>query len=113
MRVSADIDEFVSNPFIKNCQTKMLIGRYCADAWLLGRSDFEEAMRKQAQLAFVGLTEAYNMSVCLLYHMYVRRCVRVRVWSVALLAGVGVRQGLRGAMAHVVWGGGAGFLLTQ
>jgi hypothetical protein len=50
----------------------MLVGRFCADNWLIGRPDFEDALQKLEHLAFAGLTEAYNMSVCLMYHMYVR-----------------------------------------
>lgn len=66
----ADIDDFTQHPYIQSCQTKMLVGRYCADNWLVDRKDFELAKARVHELAFVGLTDAYNMSVCLLYHMY-------------------------------------------
>jgi len=66
-----NITAFVAHPAIKGCQTKMMVGRLCAD----GRSVTEGVLAEaktvlETTVAFVGLTDAFNASVCLFHHMH-------------------------------------------
>lgn len=48
----------------------MLLGAACASHRRITKADKEEAYRRLSRMAFVGLTDAFNASVCLLFHMY-------------------------------------------
>jgi hypothetical protein len=64
------LQEFVETPQILSCSTKMLLGRACAEDYNVSVSDAAQALRNLDTFAFVGLTEAFNMSVCLFHHMH-------------------------------------------
>ncbi len=64
------LKDFAAFPDIQGCQTKMLLSEYCAIDMSITNDDFNKAARILSEFAFVGLTEAYNMSVCLFHHMY-------------------------------------------
>ena len=69
-RKTQTIQQYVNHRSIKNCATKMLIGAYCARDRNLTANAFEEAKRRLYNFAFVGLTDAFNASACLLCRMY-------------------------------------------
>ena len=48
----------------------MLIGAYCARDRNITVNAFDEAKRRLQNFGFVGLTDNYNASVCLLCRMY-------------------------------------------
>jgi len=60
-------ESFVTWPGIRGCQAKMLLGHHCATRRSLSQSDLTSAVRAVDRLAFVGLTELFNPSVCLLH----------------------------------------------
>ena len=62
------LKDYVDSPFIKSCQTKMLLGQYCGKPLDMTRPLLMEARRRIDRMAFVGLTEYFNQSVCLFYH---------------------------------------------
>lgn len=62
--------DFAAYPDIKHCMTKMLLGEYCAIDSNVTRARVERAKEVLASFAFVGITEAYNASVCLFHHMF-------------------------------------------
>jgi hypothetical protein len=57
-------------PGITNCYTKMLLGEYCGLDINITKAMFDEALRRVHRLAFVGLTDAFNASVCLFHHQF-------------------------------------------
>lgn len=59
-----------AHPFLGNTQVKMLVGDDCSVPLNITRAIFEEAERRLHNMAFVGLTDAFNASVCLFHHMY-------------------------------------------
>jgi hypothetical protein len=66
-----NISAFVQHPAIKSCQTKMMVGRVCADGRSITDVQLKQAMVKlEHTLAFVGLTDAFNASICLFHHMH-------------------------------------------
>ncbi len=64
------MEQFAAYPDIKNCMTKQMLHQYCAARINISQTMLEEALRRVNRMAFVGLTDAYNASVCLLYHMF-------------------------------------------
>jgi hypothetical protein len=63
--------EYASYPGIEGCQVKMLTGNKCAALVRPTLDDLAEAKRRlTTALGFVGLTEYYNESVCLLHAMF-------------------------------------------
>lgn len=62
-------------PGIAGCYTKMLTHRFCAEAVPLTLSDLRRAEnRLRSGMAFVGLTEAWNASVCLFHAQHGGGC---------------------------------------
>ena len=65
------IDEFIKHPAVPGCQVKMMVGRVCADHRPATDKLLDEAKKRLAKnLAFVGLTDSFNASVCLFHHMH-------------------------------------------
>lgn len=64
------LEDYVNTPAIKSCTTKMLIGKMCATPVNITASDRSLALSNLRGFAFVGLTEAFNASVCLFHHMH-------------------------------------------
>ena len=65
-----DIHAYAAFPGIKHCQTKMLLGEYCSIDINITQAMFDEAKRRIHKLAYVGLTDAFNASVCLFHHTF-------------------------------------------
>lgn len=66
------LKEFIAFRGIPSCQTKMLTGKTCGngDAKVTSATVVEAKHRLADKMAFVGLTEMFNASVCLFHHMY-------------------------------------------
>jgi hypothetical protein len=64
------IDKYVASPAIKGCMAKMLLGAPCAAHKRFTAADVAEARRRVHRMAFAGLTDAFNASVCLFFHMF-------------------------------------------
>eukprot|EP00040_Diaphanoeca_grandis_P008215 m.44371 g.44371 ORF g.44371 m.44371 type:complete len:476 (+) comp19664_c0_seq3:2115-3542(+) len=64
------IEEYAAWPGIGGCQTKMLLGEDCAAPINITMAMFEEAQRRVLNMPFVGLTDAFNASVCLWHHQF-------------------------------------------
>eukprot|EP00041_Stephanoeca_diplocostata_P006198 m.78189 g.78189 ORF g.78189 m.78189 type:complete len:507 (+) comp16222_c0_seq3:242-1762(+) len=64
------IEEYAAWPGIQSCQTKMLVGEDCAVPLNVTQGIYEEAVRRLHNMAFVGLTDAFNASVCLFHHQF-------------------------------------------
>lgn len=64
------VRDFARHMHVQACQTKMLVGGQCGMYHNLTTERIEEAHRRLKHLAFVGLTDAYNMSVCLFHQMW-------------------------------------------
>jgi hypothetical protein len=62
--------EFAKHPPIQSCQTKMILGEYCGEILNITNAMKEEALRRVLSMDFVGLTDAFNASVCLFHHQY-------------------------------------------
>lgn len=65
-----DIHEYSKYPGIVGCQTKMLLGEYCGLDINITKAMHEEAIRRVHKMKFVGLTDAFNASVCLFHHTF-------------------------------------------
>eukprot|EP00040_Diaphanoeca_grandis_P028082 m.161296 g.161296 ORF g.161296 m.161296 type:complete len:381 (-) comp31224_c0_seq3:118-1260(-) len=62
--------EYVRFPGIQSCQVKMMIGHQCASAYNPTAEDLVEAKRRlRTTFAFIGLTDHYDLSVCLFHAM--------------------------------------------
>ena len=48
----------------------MLLGEYCGEYVNITREMMREAVRRVLNLEFVGLTDAFNASVCLWHHQF-------------------------------------------
>ena len=71
IRASTSAAAYAQFPGIAGCQVKMLTGNRCAAAVPITPATVAEAKRRlQSTLGFVGLTDHYNLSVCLLHAMY-------------------------------------------
>eukprot|EP00050_Salpingoeca_kvevrii_P015525 m.47642 g.47642 ORF g.47642 m.47642 type:complete len:440 (+) comp6369_c0_seq2:83-1402(+) len=64
------IDAYLAEPAIKSCQTKMVTGRYCAEATRVTPATLDLAISRLDSFAFAGLTDYWNQSVCLFHHMH-------------------------------------------
>jgi len=64
------VQEFSKHPPIQSCQTKMMLGEYCGEILNITQAMKEEAVRRTLNLEFVGLTDAFNASVCLFHHQF-------------------------------------------
>jgi len=65
------LDKFVAYPGIPDCQTKMLVGKTCGnDVKVTDAMRTQAFERLRSTMAFVGLTDMFNASVCLFHHMY-------------------------------------------
>jgi hypothetical protein len=62
---------YAESAAIRGCQTKMLLGRACAENIQLEEADIAEAVRRvKEEFAFVGITSRWRASVCLFHRMY-------------------------------------------
>eukprot|EP00039_Didymoeca_costata_P003417 m.67520 g.67520 ORF g.67520 m.67520 type:complete len:351 (+) comp11897_c0_seq1:122-1174(+) len=65
------LGDYMAFPGIRSCQVKMMTGRYCAEYSLVTNQDLENAKKHlSTALAFVGLTDYFNESVCLFHAMF-------------------------------------------
>lgn len=64
------VEEYAAWPGIGGCQTKMLLGDDCSVPLNITEALFDEAHRRLLNMPFVGLTDAFNASVCLFHHMH-------------------------------------------
>lgn len=64
------VDAFSAYPPIQSCQTKMLLGEYCGEYLNISHDMMDEALRRVMNMEFVGLTDAFNASVCLWHHQF-------------------------------------------
>lgn len=65
-----NLSDYINTPEILSCSTKMLLGKMCAQEYKVTNDDLRTAINNLHSLAFVGLTEAFNASVCLFHLMY-------------------------------------------
>ena len=71
IRAAQTIDAFMALPFTASCQTKMMVGRTCASKPLKDPARLVEAKRRlREDIKFVGITDSFNLSVCLFHHMF-------------------------------------------
>lgn len=49
----------------------MMLGEYCGELMNITQDLMEEATRRVLSMDFVGLTDAFNATVCLFHHQYV------------------------------------------
>jgi hypothetical protein len=71
IEASQTVSEFIKAPGIPGCQTKMLLGQSCSANWHAEDKDIAQAKQVvDKAFVFVGLTEAFNASVCLFHHMF-------------------------------------------
>lgn len=69
---------FVAYPGLANCMTKMVLGFACASPVEISSDMLDEAKRRvREDFAFVGLTNAWNQSVCLFHRMWGGRTLAV------------------------------------
>lgn len=64
------LEHFSRHMHVVACQTKMLIGGQCGMHHNFTNASLAEARRRLNNLAFVGLTDHYNASVCLFHSMW-------------------------------------------
>jgi hypothetical protein len=63
--------DFARWPGVAACQTKMLLGEFCGKKAEIDERLYLEAERRiKSSLAFVGLTEHWNLSICLFHAMF-------------------------------------------
>jgi len=67
---TSTLESYARWPGIAGCQVKMLVGEDCSVPLNITRAIYEEAERRLHNMAFVGLTDAFNASVCLFHHMF-------------------------------------------
>ncbi|KAK3233048.1 hypothetical protein CYMTET_56634 [Cymbomonas tetramitiformis] len=69
---------YAMHPGVTGCQTRMLLGHSCVDRnWRATEADVVKAERRLTRLAFIGITEYFDASVCLWHAMYGGRAPRV------------------------------------
>lgn len=69
----ARIEEYAQE--VAGCGVKMLLGRKCWDEKKLNADDADQAIKiLESQFAFVGLTEEWDLSVCLFHKMHGGKC---------------------------------------
>ena len=65
------LKDFVHQKVIPGCQTKMLLGSNCASKQEINERNYGFAEKRlRDELQFVGLTDAFNASVCLFHHQF-------------------------------------------
>jgi hypothetical protein len=66
------LHDFIVQPGISSCQTKMVLGLSCAgDKTPISAKQLEIAKRViREQFSFVGVTGSFNASICLFHHMF-------------------------------------------
>lgn len=76
---------YVAHPALANCMTKMVLGFACASSVEISPDMLIEARRRvRDDFAFVGLTHAWNESVCLFHRMWGGRTLAVEFENVRL-----------------------------
>ena len=67
VKQTTSLEEYIRFPGVRNCQTKMVLGYRCATRKRMDETQFAEAKRAIDSLDYIGITEHYNTSVCLLF----------------------------------------------
>ena len=62
--------DYVKEPDIKSCQTKMLLGEYCAIKYDLDRERMSKALKVLRSLKYIGIADYPGPSACLFHHMF-------------------------------------------
>eukprot|EP00730_Choanoeca_flexa_P005443 TRINITY_DN11943_c0_g1_i5.p1 TRINITY_DN11943_c0_g1~~TRINITY_DN11943_c0_g1_i5.p1 ORF type:complete len:174 (+),score=22.16 TRINITY_DN11943_c0_g1_i5:155-676(+) len=62
--------EYVEFPGLKGCQVKLLTGAGCAENITVTEDRIQLAMKRLEEIAFLGLTDEYDASICLFHAMY-------------------------------------------
>jgi hypothetical protein len=62
--------DFARHMHVQGCQVKMLVGGQCGMYHNITADVYSKAVERLHRLAFVGVTDAYNASVCLFHHMW-------------------------------------------
>eukprot|EP00049_Salpingoeca_infusionum_P001171 m.45757 g.45757 ORF g.45757 m.45757 type:complete len:545 (+) comp10895_c0_seq1:315-1949(+) len=71
LQSTPELKDYVYFPGIQGCQTKMLAGFTCAQNVTITDDIFKKALNAlEHRLAFIGLSEHWNGSVCLFHRMY-------------------------------------------
>ena len=63
------VSDFARHKHVQACQTKMVVGGQCGMYHEIDADLFQKAKENVEKMAFVGLTEYYNASVCLFHEM--------------------------------------------
>lgn len=61
---------YVNSPKVRDCQTKMLVGRECCHGELVTRGEYETAAKRLQAAAHIFLTGEWKRSVCLFALQY-------------------------------------------
>lgn len=69
-RETQTVIDFARHVHVRACQTKMLVGGQCGMYMNITEEIRSMANERMRALAFVGITDAYNASVCLFHHMW-------------------------------------------
>ena len=68
---SKEFAEWGDGLFVKSCQTKMMLGEFCGRKMTIDEEQFAEAKRRlESGLAFIGLVEHWELSICLFHAMF-------------------------------------------
>eukprot|EP00039_Didymoeca_costata_P008388 m.111390 g.111390 ORF g.111390 m.111390 type:complete len:324 (-) comp14061_c0_seq3:18-989(-) len=68
---TSNVKEYVAWRGISSCQTKMMVGRLCAEPFDVTERIYQQAeLRLSTSLAFIGLVEHWNLSICLFHAMF-------------------------------------------
>jgi hypothetical protein len=71
LQVTTTLEAFINFPGIASCMAKMMLGFNCGHYVRLELDQLEEAKRRVRQdMAFVGLSEHWNASICLFHRKY-------------------------------------------
>lgn len=69
------VEDFANWPGISGCQTKMMLGQFCGKSFTkhvpdVPQEKIKEAVEKVKKFSFVGLTEYWNLSICLFHAQF-------------------------------------------
>lgn len=64
-----NVKDFARHKHVRACQTKMVVGGQCGMYHEIDADLFKQAKANVEKMAFVGLTDYYNASVCLFHEM--------------------------------------------
>merc|ERR1712060_692871 len=52
------------------CQTKMVVGRMCANSYTLTQADLRRAKQRIEKMSFIGITDEWDRSICLFHKQF-------------------------------------------